>query len=102
MNMTIYEYKSRCEWLAAFYKEAAETGRGMQVFNDGPRVWEDCNRGPNMESIPDNWRIKPEPQKAWVVWGPGGPSTILGESHAKQYARECGGTIQEITRPEPQ
>ena len=64
MNMTIYEYKSRCEWLAAFYKEAAaaETKREMQVFNDGPRVWEDCDRGPNMQSHPDKWRIKPESQ----------------------------------------
>jgi len=103
MNMTIYEYKSRCEWLAAFYKEAAETGRGMQVFNDGPRVWEDCNRGPNMESIPDNWRLKPEPQKAWVVWGDKG---VFMLSSIKPDAEECRdrikGTIQEITRPEPQ
>ena len=98
--MTIYEYKSRCEWLAKFYAEAAETGRAMQVLACGG--WVDCDESPSIQSIPDNWRIKPEPQKAWVVWGPGGPSTILGESHAKQYARECGGTIQEITRPEPQ
>ena len=103
MNMTIYEYKSRCEWLAKFYAEAAETGRGMQVFNDGPRVWEDCNRGPNMESIPDNWRIKPEPQKAWVVWEPTGcPCVFLGEKLANNHAKISGGTIQEITRPEPQ
>jgi hypothetical protein len=100
MNMTIYEYKSRCEWLAKFYAEAAETGRAMQVF--GCCGWVDYDESPSIQSIPDNWRIKPEPQKAWVVWGPGGPSTILGESYAKQYARECGGTIQEITRPEPQ
>jgi hypothetical protein len=100
MNMTIYEYKSRCEWLAKFYAEAAETGRAMQVLACGG--WVDCDESPSIQSIPDNWRIKPEPQKAWVVWGPGGPSTILGESYAKQYARECGGTIQEITRPEPQ
>ena len=98
--MTIYEYKSRCEWLAAFYKEAAETGRVMQFLALGG--WVDCDESPSMHSDPDEWRIKPEPQKAWVVWGPGGPSTILGESYAKQYARECGGTIQEITRPEPQ
>jgi hypothetical protein len=97
--MTIYEYKSRCEWLAKFYAEAAETGRAMQFHNGD---WVDYERGPNMESIPDKWRIKPEPQKAWVVWGPGGPTTILGASYAEQYARECGGTIQEITRPEPQ
>jgi hypothetical protein len=100
MNMTIYEYKSRCEWLAKFYAEAAETGRAMQVLACGG--WVDCDESPSIQSIPDEWRFKPEPQKAWVVWGPGGPSTILGESYAKQYARECGGTIQEITRPEPQ
>ena len=100
MNMTIYEYKSRCEWLSKFYAEAAETGRVMQFLACGG--WVDCDESPSMHSDPDEWRIKPEPQKAWVVWGPGGPSTILGESYAKQYARECGGTIQEITRPEPQ
>ena len=98
MNMTIYEYKSRCEWLAAFYKEAAETGRAMQFHNGD---WVDCDESPSIQSHPDEWRLKPEPQKAWVVWGPGGPSTIIGESYAKQYARECGGTLQEITRPEP-
>jgi hypothetical protein len=59
MNMTIYEYKSRCEWLAKFYAEAAETGREMQFHNGD---WVDYERGPNMESIPDKWRIKPEPQ----------------------------------------
>ena len=58
MNMTIYEYRSRCEWLAAFYKEAAETGRAMQFHNGD---WVDCDIGPNMQSYPDNWRLKPEP-----------------------------------------
>ena len=104
MNMTIYEYKSRCEWLAKFYAEAAETGREMQVFNDGPRVWEDCNRGPNMQSHPDKWRLRPEPDKVWLVWYPGStvPQVFLDAASAEHYASRTNGTIQEITRPEPQ
>ena len=104
--MTIYEYKSRCEWLADFYKEAAETGRAMQLFNDGPRVWEDCDRGPNMQSHPEEWRLKPKPQKVWVVWYNGGGSIWITTDHetAVMFARtNCSdATIQEITRPEPQ
>ena len=99
MNMTIYEYKSRCEWLAKFYAEAAETGREMQFHNGD---WVDYERGPNMESIPDKWRIKPEPQKAWVVWGDKG---VFMLSSIKPDAEECRdrikGVLQEITRPEP-
>jgi len=101
MNMTIYEYKSRCEWLAKFYAEAAETGRAMQVLACGG--WVDCDESPNMQSHPDEWRIKPEPQKAWVVWGDKGVFIL---SSIKPDAEECRdrikGVIQEITRPEPQ
>ena len=89
------------KWLAEFYAEAHRTGRKIEKHLVNGK-WEDdtFGRGPGLHSDPKFWRLRPEPQKAWVVWGPGGPSTILGESYAKQYARECGGTIQEITRPE--
>jgi len=101
MNMTIYEYKSRCDWLAKFYAEAAETGRGMQVLACGG--WVDCDESPNMQSHPDEWRIKPEPQKFWIIWEPNGcPCVFIGKELAKNHARLSGGTIQEITRPEPQ
>tara|TARA_R110000744_G_scaffold3823_3_gene14131 strand:+ start:52 stop:600 length:549 start_codon:yes stop_codon:yes gene_type:complete len=45
------------EWLADFYTEAAKGGV-MQVwaFNE---VWIDESSGPNAESNPENWRIKP-------------------------------------------
>ena len=100
MNMTIYEYKSRCEWLAAFYKEASETGRAMQFHNGD---WVDYDRGPNTQSHPDEWRIKPEPQKFWIVWELNGSTCVfVGEKLAKNHAKISGGTIQEITRPEPQ
>lgn len=101
MNMTIYEYKSRCEWLAAFYKEAAETGRAMQVLACGG--WVDCDESPSMQSHPDEWRLKPEPKKAWVVWGDKG---VFMLSSIKPDAEECRdrikGVLQEITCPEPQ
>ena len=59
--MTIYEYRSRCEWLAKFYAEAAATGRAMQMRCED---WVDYDIGPNMQSYPDEWRLKPEPQEA--------------------------------------
>ena len=97
------KYKKQCEWLAEFYSEAARTGRGIQMFNHGPRVWEDIDIGPNMRSSPDEWRLKPEPQKAWVVWGDKG---VFMLSSIKPDAEECRdrikGILQEITRPEPQ
>ena len=91
-------YTEKCKWLADFYNKAADEGREMQFRR--ATEWGDARMGPCMDSDPNQWRLKPEPQKAWVVWGPGGPSTIIGEGIARQYARECGGTIQEITRPD--
>jgi hypothetical protein len=91
-------YTEKCRWLATFYRKAADEGRGMQFRR--ATEWDDSQMGPCMDSDPDQWRLKPEPPKAWVVWGPGGPSAIIGEDIARQYARECGGTIQEITRPD--
>ena len=100
--MTTDEYRKQCEWLAEFYKEAARTGRGIQMFNHGPRVWEDIDIGPNMRSRHDEWRLKPEPQKAWVVWANDWPCIVMTEQAAKNQTRMSGGTIQEITRPESQ
>ena len=66
--------------------------------------WEDANMGPCMDSDPDQWRLKPEPAKAWVVWwnDEGTPKalTSLQYNVAKDFAAASGGTIQEITRPE--
>ena len=104
MNMTIYEYKSRCEWLAAFYKEAAETGRAMQLLACGG--WVDCDESPSIHSDPDEWRLKPEPQTAWVVWcqfnGHWQTTLYPNQEEAERFATPRNGTIQEITRPEPQ
>ena len=91
-------YQEKCRWLADFYREAAETGRTIQMQN--VKGWMDSPIGPCLSSYTLDWRLKPESAKAWVVWGPGGPSAIIGEDIARQYARECGGTIQEITRPD--
>ena len=99
--MTPNEYKKKCEWLAKFYAEAAETVGGMQVFTCGG--WLDYDQGPNMQSRSDEWRLKPEPQRAWVVWGDKG---VFMLSSIKPDAEECRdrikGVLQEITRPEPQ
>jgi hypothetical protein len=92
-------YTEKCKWLADFYREASETGREMEI-NCPCDGWIPSEAGPDRFSVPRIWRLKPEPQKAWVVWGPGGPSVIIGEDIARQYARECGGTIQQITRPD--
>lgn len=98
--MTPDEYKKKCEWLAGFYKEAAETGKlaqqsGMTAMS-----------GPNLNSDPQDWRLKPEPQKAWVVWcefnGQWQTSSFPNAEEAERFATPRNGTIQEITRPEPQ
>ena len=96
------EYKAKCQWLSDFYAEAAKTGREMQV--NGYGCWLDCNNGhsPSLCSIPENWRLKPEPQKAWVVWA-GDGTTFLEKTkeNADETARIVkGSTIQEITKPD--
>ena len=98
------EYKKKCEWLASFYKEAAETGRPMQVLCED---WLDYDQGPNMQSRPDEWRLKPEPQKAWVVWlacnnGKYETASFPSREEAERFSSQRNATIQEITRPEPQ
>ena len=89
------KYKAKCKWLAEFYAEAAETGKLLQ--QSGMTAMS----GPNLNSDPQDWRLKPEPQKFWVVWEPTGyPCVFLGEEPAKNHAKLSGGTIQELTKPE--
>ena len=96
------EYKAKCQWLSDFYAEAAKTGREMQV--NGYGCWLDCNNGhsPSLCSIPENWRLKPEPVKSWVVWV---GRKIVGvwesnESAQRQAISYSNAVIQEITRPD--
>ena len=92
------EQIEKANWLSGIYTSVA-CGETLQVYEEGEwRIVEYAS--PNLQSDQERWRVKPKPQKAWVVWGPGGPSAIIGEGIARQYARECGGTIQEITRPD--
>ena len=102
--MTPNEYRKKCDWLAGFYAEAAETGRAIQTANiDG---WTDSMLGPILQSDPRNWRLKPEPQKAWVVWcqfnGQWQTASFPIQEEAERFAAPRNGTIQEIERPEPQ
>ena len=98
------EYKAKCQWLSKFYAEAAMTGREIQVYSGFPDKWEKADGGPAMYADPSNWRLKPEPQKAWVVWYNGGGSIWITTDHEKavMFARNnCSdATIQEITRPD--
>lgn len=101
--MTPDEYKKKREWLTKFYSEAAETGREMQVYSGFPDKWEKADGGPAMYADPSKWRLKPEPQKAWVVWNDRHAVCIASsKEEAEKSASFYGGTIQEITRPEPQ
>ena len=105
--MTNDEYKKKCQWLSEFYAEAARTGRGIETDyydHENSTLWKnDCN-GPGLRSMKIHWRLKPEPQKAWVVWYDDGDGVIAAASTDKQsserFARDTNGIIQEITRPE--
>ncbi len=103
--MTPDEYKQKCEWLADFYAKAASTGRWMQYYSS-EKTWVRLDWGPTMESCPDKWRLKPEPEKAWVVWckfnGQWEAASFPNAEEAERFATPRKGTIQEITRPEPQ
>lgn len=92
-------YTEKCKWLADFYREAAETGRIIQMQN--VNGWMDSTIGPVPSSDPEDWRLKPEPQKAWVVWDKGAVC-IASEikEYAEEFAKRINGTIQEITRPD--
>ena len=96
-------YTEKCRWLADFYREAAETGREMEI-NCPCAGWIPSEAGPDRFSVPGIWRLKPEPPKAWVVWwvDEGTPKalTSLQYNVAKDFAAASGGTIQEITRPD--
>ena len=93
--MTNDEYKAKCQWLSEFYAEAARTGNHMLLEGVKTRA------SPTLESDFSNWRLKPEPQKAWVVWDGGIPLSVCrSESLAEAVAVQVNGTIQEITRPD--
>ena len=95
------EYKAKCQWLAEFYAEAAKTGREIQICMFSPAMWFAMDHGPNVACDITKWRLKPEPQKFWIVWEPNGcPCGLLGEEPAKRHAKISGGTIQEITKPD--
>jgi hypothetical protein len=93
-------YQEKCKWLADFYREAAETGRTIQMQN--VNGWMDSTIGPCLSSYTLDWRLKPEPPKAWVVWDENGipVSVALEKWHAVKNAGIINGTTQEITRPD--
>jgi hypothetical protein len=92
------------KWLSEFYGEAHRTGRKIEKMHCGR--WEDdtLGRGPGLHSDPKFWRLRPEPEKVWVVWYPSStvPQVFLDAASAEHYASRTNGIIQEITRPEPQ
>jgi hypothetical protein len=90
-------YQEKCKWLADFYREAAETGRTIQMQNING--WMDSTIGPIPSSDPEDWRLKPEPPNAWVVWTEKPVGIFLDKGNAIANAASCNGTIQEITRP---
>jgi hypothetical protein len=92
-------YTEKCRWLADFYTKAADEGRGKQ-FRRASK-WEDTLMGPCMDSDPEQWRLKPEPPKAWVVWDENQCRMISSiKPDAEDYAKRINGTIQQITRPD--
>ena len=98
------EYKAKCQWLSEFYAEAAKTGRWMQYYSS-EKTWVRSDWGPTMESRPDDWRLKPEPQKAWVVWvacnnGKYETASFPSREEAERFSSQRNATIQEITRPD--
>lgn len=101
--MTNDEYKAKCQWLSEFYAEAARTGRQMQM-RIANRNWITNNMGPDAGCDASDWRLKPEPQKAWVVWYNGGGSIWITSDYEKAVSfanYNCSdSTIQEINRPD--
>jgi hypothetical protein len=92
-------YREKCRWLADFYREAAETGRVMQTNHNGQ--WVNPRIGPNLNSTVSDWRLKPEPPKAWVVWDDKYARGLFVEpDEAERVRKLINGTIQEITRPD--
>jgi hypothetical protein len=92
-------YQEKCRWLADFYREAAETGRTIQMQN--VNGWMDSTIGPCLSSYTLDWRFKPEPPKAWVVWDDKYARGLFVElDEAERVRKSINGTIQEITRPD--
>jgi len=98
------EYKAKRQWLSEFYAEAARTGREIQICMFSPAMWFAMDHGPNVACEITKWRLKPEPQKAWVVWYNGGGSIWITTDHEKAVSfanHNCSDAIiQEITRPD--
>lgn len=95
-------YKAQCRRLAALYAEAAESGRSFQCIASKQygAKWSDTEYGPTLGTDMD-WRVKPAPQKFWIVWDIHKiPVIVTSEKLAEQTAGLNGGTIQEITAPE--
>ena len=92
------------KWLAEFYAEAHLTGRKIEKAHCGQWKDDTFGHGPGLHSDPKFWRLRPEPDKVWLVWYPGStvPQVFLDAASAEHYASRTNGTIQEITRPEPQ
>ena len=92
------------KWLSEFYGEAHRTGRKIEKAHCGQWKDDTFGHGPGLHSDPKFWRLRPEPDKVWLVWYPGStvPQVFLDAASAEHYASRTNGTIQEITRPEPQ
>ncbi len=92
--------KAQLEWLASFYKEAADTGREIQCLQT--RGWEPASSGPHVRSMPSNWRLKPVPQKAFLVWIEGAkwPGVFETREQAEHYCQlnPAPTQIQEVER----
>ena len=90
------------KWLAEFYGEAHRTGRKIEKMHYGQWTDDTLGSGPGLHSDPVFWRLRPEPEKVWLVWYPGStvPQVFLDAASAEHYASRTNGTIQEIERPE--
>jgi hypothetical protein len=90
------------KWLAEFYAEAHRTGRRIEKMHCGQWKDDTVGQGPGLHSDPKFWRLRPEPDKIWLVWYPGStvPQMFLVAVSAAQFASANNGTIQEIERPE--
>ena len=96
------EQIEKANWLSGIYTSVA-CGEELQFLQEGE--WRTVSyASPNLQSNPERWRIKPKPQKAWVawvVWTEKPLGIFLDRENASTTATLYGGTIQEITRPEP-
>ncbi len=95
------EQIEKANWLSGIYTSVA-CGETLQVWKKDVNQWDDVSwePGPCLTSDLAHWRIKPKPQKAWVVWKENPIGIFLDKENASATATLYGGTIQEITRPE--